>query len=115
MPLRAALVFISPLVSLLLMPTYPRAHGPPGKRFFRTTLQGDNPFISDEFPVLENRITGSDGKINGIGVNFLKRILLKLGLEFHERQFLNRSAETFGVRQSAFARVGQSLLSLSIG
>jgi len=72
------------LLSILLMPVYASAHGFAGKRFFPTTFQVDDPFISDEFSVLFNRIKGPDAMTTEIDIDYSKRILPNFGLEFHE-------------------------------
>lgn len=72
------------LLSILLMPVYASAHGFAGQRFFPTTFQVDDPFISDEFSVLFNRIKGPDAKTTEIDIDYSKRILPNFGLEFHE-------------------------------
>jgi hypothetical protein len=69
------------------MPASLSAHGLAGKRFFPTTFQVDDPFISDEFSVLINRVNQSGdepGKLTQIDIDYSKRILPNFGLEFHE-------------------------------
>ncbi len=44
----------------LLLPQTSRAHGIAGQRFFPTTFAVDDPFVSDEFSLLYNRITMND-------------------------------------------------------
>jgi hypothetical protein len=73
------------------------AHGFAGKRFFPTTFEVDDPFISDEFSVLVNRSKGLDANTTGIDIDFSKRILPKFGFEFqapylHERAVNGDSA-----------------------
>ncbi|HET6513732.1 MAG TPA: hypothetical protein VFG09_01110 [Thermodesulfovibrionales bacterium] len=69
---------------ILLLPVSSWAHGFAGKRFFPTTFQVDDPFISDEFSVLIDRIKGPDAKTTEIDIDYSKRILPNFGLEFHE-------------------------------
>jgi len=72
---------------ILLMPVSSSAHGFAGKRFFPTTFQVDDPFISDEFSILINRIKQSGDeptKLTLIDIDYSKRILPNFGLEFHE-------------------------------
>jgi hypothetical protein len=72
---------------ILLAPVSSSAHGFAGKRFFPTTFQVDDPFISDEFSVLINRIKQSGNepnKLTQIDIDYSKRILPNFGLEFHE-------------------------------
>jgi len=69
---------------VLLTPVSSWAHGFAGKRFFPTTFQVDDPFISDEFSVLINHIKDPDAKTTEIGIDYSKRILPNFGLEFHE-------------------------------
>ena len=72
---------------ILLTPVSSSAHGFAGKRFFPTTFQVDDPFISDEFSILINRIKQSGNepnKFTQIDIDYSKRILPNFGLEFHE-------------------------------
>jgi len=72
---------------ILMMPVSSSAHGLAGKRFFPTTFQVDDPFISDEFSVLINHIKQSGekpDKLTEMDIDFSKRILPNFGLEFHE-------------------------------
>jgi hypothetical protein len=90
MQLRAALMFISFYVSILVVSAMSWAHGIAGKRFFPTTFEVDDPFISDEFSVLVNRNKGTDAKTTEIDIDYSKRILPRFGFEFrapylHER------------------------------
>lgn len=66
------------------MPTFSWAHGFAGQRFFPTTFQVDDPFISDEFSILINRVKGPDAKTTEIDIDYSKRIVPNFGLEFHE-------------------------------
>lgn len=68
----------------LILPASSWAHGFAGQRFFPTTFQVDDPFISDEFSVLINRVKGPDAKTTEIDIDYSKRILPNFGLEFHE-------------------------------
>jgi len=71
----------------LLIPAFSWAHGIAGKRFFPTTFQVDDPFISDEFSILINHIKQSGdepNKLTAIDIDYSKRILPNFGLEFHE-------------------------------
>jgi hypothetical protein len=72
------------------MPAMSLAHGVAGKRFFPTTFEVDDPFISDEFSVLVNRNKGTDAKTTEADIDYSKRILPGFGFEFqapylHER------------------------------
>ncbi len=69
---------------MLLFPASSWAHGYAGQRFFPTTFQVDDPFISDEFSVLINRVKGPDAKTTAIDIDYSKRILPNFGLEFRE-------------------------------
>jgi hypothetical protein len=71
----------------LAMPASSWAHGFAGQRFFPTTFQVDDPFISDEFSILINRVKqpgDEPNKLTEIDIDYSKRILPNLGLEFHE-------------------------------
>jgi hypothetical protein len=72
------------MMLVLLTPVSSWAHGFAGQRFFPTTFQVDDPFISDEFSVLIDRVKGPDAKTTEIDVDYSKRILPNFGLEFHE-------------------------------
>ncbi len=72
------------LTLIFMMPVSSSAHGFAGKRFFPTSFQVDDPFISDEFSILINRVKGPDAKTTEIDIDYSKRILPNFGLEFHE-------------------------------
>jgi hypothetical protein len=75
------------LLLVLLMPVSSWAHGFAGQRFFPTTFQVDDPFISDEFSILINRAKQAGDQPNmltEIDIDYSKRILPNFGLEFHE-------------------------------
>ncbi len=76
---------------ILLTPVSSFAHGFAGKRFFPTTFQVDDPFISDEFSILINRVKGTDAKTTEIDIDYSKRIVPNFGLEFHEAYLHNRA------------------------
>ena len=72
---------------IMVMPAHSWAHGIAGKRFFPTTFQVDDPFISDEFSILINHIKqpgDEPNKATEINIDYSKRILPNFGLEFHE-------------------------------
>ncbi len=68
------------LVFVLMMPASSRAHGVAGKRFFPTTFQVDDPFVSDEFSLLVNHIKEPEAKTTEVEVEFSKRITPNLGV-----------------------------------
>ncbi len=71
----------------LVMPASSWAHGFAGQRFFPTTFQVDDPFISDEFSILINSVKQSGdepNKLTAIEIDYSKRILPNFGLEFSE-------------------------------
>jgi len=75
------------LLLVIIMPESSWAHGFAGQKFFPTTFQVDDPFISDEFSVLINRVKQSGdepNKLTEIDIDYSKRILTNFGLEFHE-------------------------------
>ena len=72
------------LLYILWVPASSWAHGFAGQRFFPTTFQVDDPFISDEFSILISRAKGPDAKTTEIDIDYSKRILSNFGLEFHE-------------------------------
>jgi hypothetical protein len=76
---------------ILLTPVSSSAHGFAGKRFFPTTFQVDDPFISDEFSILINRAKGTDEKTTEIDIDYSKRIVPNFGLEFHEAYLHTRA------------------------
>jgi hypothetical protein len=80
-------------VSILAFPVTPRAHGIAGKRFFPTTFEVDDPFISDEFSVLVNRNKGIDTKTTQADFNYSKRILPGFGFEFQAPYLHERTAD----------------------
>lgn len=71
----------------ILSPVCTWAHGFAGQRFFPTTFQVDDPFVSDEFSVLINRVKQSGSEPNRLtlfDIDYAKRVAPTLGLEFHE-------------------------------
>ncbi len=90
---RQVIVFIS--LFSLISPVSSWAHGFAGQRFFPTTFQVDDPFISDEFSALLNYMKGAGGKTTGIDFDYSKRVLPNFGLEFHEA-YLRRHASDGG-------------------
>ncbi len=60
------------LMYILLLPVSSWAHGFAGKRFFPTTFQVDDPFISDEFSVLIGHIKDPDAKTTEIDIDYSK-------------------------------------------
>ncbi len=76
--------FCVTMLCILSAPVSSWAHGYAGQRFFPTTFQVDDPFISDEFSILINRAKGPDAKTTQIDIDYSKRIVPNFGLEFHE-------------------------------
>ncbi len=76
--------FVPALIVILFVPSFSWAHGFAGQRFFPTTFQVDDPFISDEFSILINRLKGPDAKTTEVDIDYSKRIIPNFGLEFHE-------------------------------
>jgi hypothetical protein len=66
------------------MPVSSWAHGFAGKRFFPTTFQVEDPFVSDEFSLLLNHIKEPEGKTTEVEVEYSKRILPNLGISLGE-------------------------------
>lgn len=91
--LRLRRVFSLALAFILFVPALSWAHGFAGKRFFPTTFQVDDPFISDEFSILINRIKGPDAMTTELDIDYSKRILPNFGLEFHEANMHLRSED----------------------
>ncbi len=81
------------LAIILFVPASSWAHGFAGKRFFPTTFQVDDPFISDEFSILINRAKGPDAKTTEIDIDYSKRIVPNFGLEFHEAYLHQRASD----------------------
>ncbi len=77
------MLFMFSLASILVVPQNSYTHGIAGKRFFPTTFEVDDPFISDEFSVLVNRHRGTDARTTEMDIDFSKRILPNFGVEFH--------------------------------
>ena len=85
--LRLLKTLLFSLVFFFLVPVLSWAHGFAGQRFFPTTFQVDDPFISDEFSVLINRVKlpgDEPNKLTQIDIDYSKRIIRNFGLEFHE-------------------------------
>jgi hypothetical protein len=81
------------LAIILFLPASSWAHGFAGQRFFPTTFQVDDPFISDEFSILINRVKGTDAKTTEIDIDYSKRIVPNFGLEFHEAYLHQRASD----------------------
>jgi hypothetical protein len=81
------------LAIILFAPASSWAHGFAGQRFFPTTFQVDDPFISDEFSILINRSKGADAKTTEIDIDYSKRIVPNFGLEFHEAYLHQRASD----------------------
>jgi hypothetical protein len=81
------------LLIVLLVPGLSWAHGFAGKRFFPTTFQVDDPFISDEFSILIGRAKGPAAKTTEIDIDYSKRIVPNFGLEFHEAYLHQRASD----------------------
>jgi hypothetical protein len=76
--------FILALICILLLPESSWAHGFAGKRFFPTTFQVEDPFVSDEFSVLFGHIKEPEGKATEFEMEYSKRILPNLGISLGE-------------------------------
>ena len=72
------------LMYILLLPVSSWAHGFAGKRFFPTTFQVEDPFVSDEFSVLVGHIKEPEGKTTEVEMEYSKRILPELGISLGE-------------------------------
>ncbi len=83
-PRKAVLLLLCAALALSV-PAHSWAHGFAGKRFFPTTFQVDDPFISDEFSILINSMKqpGSQDSTE-LNIDYSKRILPRFGLEFHD-------------------------------
>ncbi len=86
-------VFGLTLLFVLFAPASSWAHGFAGQRFFPTTFQVDDPFISDEFSILINRAKGPDATTTEIDIDYSKRIVPNFGLEFHEAYLHQRATD----------------------
>jgi hypothetical protein len=86
------------LALVLFMPVSSGAHGFAGQRFFPTTFQVDDPFISDEFSTLINHAKTPGGDMTETDIDFSKRIVPNFGLEFHEA-YLHQPADTGGTAE----------------
>ncbi len=108
------LYFAAVIVAIVTIPALSLAHGIAGKRFFPTTFVVDDPFISDEFSILINRINQSGdepNKATEINVDVSKRIIPNFGLEFHEAYLpwaLTGTALQTAGKTLAWARNGNS-------
>jgi len=85
-------ISVSVLLTIITMiPSTSFAHGVAGQRFFPTTFAVDDPFISDEFPVLYNSIKMNDEaggprvQTSSLDVGYSKRILPNIGIEVDEK------------------------------
>jgi hypothetical protein len=77
----------------LVLPVSSWAHGFAGKRFFPTTFQVDDPFVSDEFSLLLNHIKEAEAKTTEVEVEFAKRITphfgVSIGDSFRHQDFVD--------------------------
>jgi hypothetical protein len=69
---------------ILLTPVVSWGHGFAGKRFFPTTFQVDDPFVSDEFSVLLDQRKEIDARTTEISLEYSKRITPNLGFTIGE-------------------------------
>lgn len=72
------------IIFIVVMPALSWAHGFAGKRFFPTTFQVDDPFISDEFSLLLNHIKEPDARTTELSLDLSKRITPHFGLTLGE-------------------------------
>jgi len=72
------------LAIILFVPALSWAHGFAGKRFFPTTFQVEDPFVSDEFSVLFGHIKEPEGKTTEVEMEYSKRIFPNLGISLGE-------------------------------
>src|SRR6266542_3411411 len=79
-----ALILGFSLLLILILPASSWAHGFAGKRFFPTTFQVEDPFVSDEFSVLFGHIKEPEGRTTEIELEYSKRILPNLGISVDE-------------------------------
>jgi hypothetical protein len=97
------------LIALLASPKSASAHGFAGQRFFPTTFQVDDPFVSDEFSLLYDRITMNDPaggpriETWSLDAAFSKRITPGFGVEVAE-QYQSLHAQGDGTA-SGFANI----------
>ncbi|MEJ2695183.1 MAG: hypothetical protein P8013_00895 [Candidatus Sulfobium sp.] len=92
------------MILVLFLPAYSSAHGFAGKRFFPTTFQVDDPFVSDEFSILFDHIKEPDdqpSRTTDFDLEYSKRITPHLGVfvgeSYSHLDFLgNGSASGFG-------------------
>lgn len=94
-------VFGFALLCMLLFPASSWAHGFAGQRFFPTTFQVEDPFVSDEFSMLFSHIKDQDAKTTGVDIEYSKRITPHFGIsigESYEHQHFGEegSASGFG-------------------
>lgn len=82
--LRLWQLFALSLLLIFALPSYSWGHGFAGKRFFPTTFQVDDPFISDEFSVLIGHIKEPEGRATEIELEYSKRILPNFGITLGE-------------------------------
>lgn len=74
----------------LLLPASAWAHGFAGQRFFPTTFQVEDPFVSDEFSLLFDHFKDPEAKTTGVDIEYSKRITPSLGVSIGESyQHLN--------------------------
>ncbi len=83
------------LLLTLVIPASSWAHGFAGKRFFPTTFQVDDPFISDEFSLLINHIKEPGAKTTELEIEYSKRILPNFGLTIGE-SYIHQDLEEGG-------------------
>jgi hypothetical protein len=79
----------------VLVPALSWAHGFAGQRFFPTTFQVEDPFVSDEFSVLFGHIKEPEGKTTEVEVEYSKRIFPNLGLSIGDA-YIHREFEEGG-------------------
>ena len=92
---RTIAVFVFAAIFALCLPNSAWAHGFAGQRFFPTTFQVEDPFISDELSLVVNHIKDPEAKSTEVGVDYSKRITPHFGLSVGE-SYLLRDVEGEG-------------------
>jgi len=76
--------FVLAFLFILQMPASAWAHGFAGQRFFPTTFEVEDPFVSDEFSVLFSYFREPDARATGFDIEYSKRIIPNLGISIGE-------------------------------
>ena len=94
---------------LIVVPTAAWAHGVVGKRWFPTTVQVDDPFVSDEASFKVSHIKGLDAKETELEVDITKRLSPNLAIGVAESYRIRNALDPEELNAYGFSNPAFSL------